>query len=218
MKYMVDLEATIDTSKFDAAFAEYLKDTTKSLQEAVNTKSLFIDIGWINEIPSPDKEKISSDLMEGSKIAPDAPIAAILVNKQRKAKGKRGLNGAKMSDAVGRFIRVRQSHRNRVRSGCLPAKRILSAYVDSKRGAPRQVAGVKQKGSDMGYAIPAKGSSWVPEAIISNQVEGTAGSEQHVQSLKMAALQRAINNEADNTEQHVLEKRLKENADKFNNS
>lgn len=205
----------VDTSRLEKAIDEYLTDTKKTAKDVVNTKAYFIVLNAMNETPAASKEQIKTDLMKGSNTQPNAPLAAILVNIQRKAKGLRGVNRNKMVQAVDKLIRIEQSHRNFLRMGWLPAKRILGMQIPSKRGAPKQVGNFKQRGSDKGYAIAAQDNSFEPVATVANTIQGAIGKESKVHALLITATQRGIDAEADNTEQHVLERRLKENADNF---
>ena len=163
----------VDTSEFDKTFREYMRYTSRTMSEACNQHAYYIARNACNTTKSADKEKITQDLRAASSKYPKAPLAAILVNKERKEKGKKGLNRENMRDAVEKFIRKRQSYRNFLRAGWLSAVKAIEPTVPKRNGTPIP-KGMRAKGFKKGGARAALDSitNWNPIASIWNSVKG----------------------------------------------
>src|ERR1051326_5363879 len=107
----------VNTTAFDKAMQEYMKYSSRSLVEAVNQHAYYAARNATQTTHAADATKIKQDLEAMSKSYPNVPLAAILINIDLKKKGKKGLYGEKMRQAVEKFIRVRVAHRNFLRSG-----------------------------------------------------------------------------------------------------
>ena len=145
---------TVNTREFDRAMAEYMKYTKRTTTEAVNQHAYYIARNATQTTYAADADKIKQDLEVASKKYPNIPLAAILVNSQLKNKGKKGLTGEKMKTAVEKFIKMRQSHRNFLRAGWIPAIKMLATIVP-RRGGSKIPAGTDKKGRRFGGARPA---------------------------------------------------------------
>jgi len=212
---MINLSAEIDTSKFDEAWKKSVELTTRSLPEFINGHAYFVARNAVGMTKAADKEKIAADLMKPSDTKATAPLAAIFVNKERGNKGQPGLKGPAMQTAVEKYIRRRESFRNFLRAGWIPAVKKLAAVVKSKRGQPQMPTGVKPKGQEKGGANPAEKVSWNPSAEIWNSVQGgMSDSETAAKEIK-EGLQKAVDKEAASMLQHAEEK-LREGFLPFN--
>ncbi len=80
----------IDTRALDAAFREYAAMSKRGLAEDVNQKAYSICISAVALTKRANKSTIRRYLKSPSRINPDAPVAAILVNFRRGMKGLRG--------------------------------------------------------------------------------------------------------------------------------
>src|ERR1044071_8500789 len=161
----------VNTSEFDKTFREYLRYNKRTIPEIVTTKAFFIARNAVNETASTSADTISSGLLVASRVNPRAPLAAILVNKQRR-QGK-GLNGALMAEAVEKFVKKRQATRNFLRAGWLQAVKKMAPFVKSKRGQKPIPTGIRARmGLSLGGARAAKPISnyWKATASIWNSV------------------------------------------------
>jgi hypothetical protein len=105
---MLDIELNPNQGALDDLFSALDKAfifTKRSPAEFCNTVLYFILRGAIAFTARGDKNTIRSSLLIKARIAPSAPIAAILINK----KGEHGYNGARMVAQVEKFIRKRQA-------------------------------------------------------------------------------------------------------------
>lgn len=163
------MSTLVDTTQFDRKWKEYLKYSKRALTESVNQKAYFIARNAVNVTKAVSKEEIRKDLEAASKKFPGVPIAAIMVNVTNKKKGKKGLRGAAMRTAVEKFIRIRQSHRNFLRSGWLPAVKELEKVVPKKTG--KKIPGaITRSGRKLYGGSKAAMQSMKPSATIWNSI------------------------------------------------
>lgn len=211
------ITVNVDTSKFDRAMAEYMKYTSRSLVDAVNSHAYYAARSATQTTHAADANKIKEDLQIASKKYPGAPLAAILVNRDLGKKGKRGLYGEKMAKAVEKFIKVRVAHRNFLRSGWIPAIKLLAGLVPQKTKAAKIPAGTDKKGRTFGGAKPARYSSsisnWNTIATVWNSAVGKDADAKSIRYLEEGA-QEAINREVESMRQYIQRKQ-EEAAHKF---
>lgn len=183
---------------FNNALKEYRKWSKKQPAEVINSKMFFIARNATNTTKKADPNKIRDELSAPSRDYPDVELGAIIVNVQQHKKGKKGLTGEKMARALEKLKRIAVSHTNFLRSGWLPAIRILSSAV--KRGdvafttryAPKQAKGLKQIGKDKGSAIYAKDDSVRCHGEIANFIGQDKQSSPTVQNILLKGLQEAV--------------------------
>ena len=150
---------------FNKVLKEYSAWSKKQPAEIVNSKLFYIARNATNTTKKADPGKIRNELESNAKNY-DAPLAAILVNRDLGRQNKKGLYGEKMVKAVEKRIKSAVSHINFLRSGWLPAIRKLDIAVKqgdisfSRRYAPKQATGIKQIGKPKGDAIWAKNTSF----------------------------------------------------------
>ena len=207
-------------SEFDETFNEYLKWQSRQPADIVNAKLYFVDLQWMRNIKFADKAQIALKLRNASTTYPSAPSAGILVNMERKAKGKKGLNGAKMTLAIENFIKKEQSKTMFLRSGCLPAVKILDLYNKRgdiqfvKRFAPKKPVGVKQYGRPKGTAIPAISNRPRVYGSITNLVGQGKQDTSTAQPIIIAGLRTGVNLEMISMRQYI-ERKHREQFDKM---
>lgn len=212
----------VDTRQFDRALEEYMKFTKRSVSEVVNAKAWFIARNAVLMTDKTVVSKIDAELNAPSRDYPPAPLAAIIINSRAKAKGMSGLTGSKMKRAIKTMINARHKAVNFLRSGWLPAIRILEQAVKrgdinfSKRYAPKKDSSVKQYGVDKGNARWAKPNYERVYSEIENAVQGgNKGRNARVHTILTRGLQRAINAEIASMRQYV-ERKLNPEINKFN--
>jgi hypothetical protein len=216
---MFKLDVKVNTRDFDRAFAEYKKNCSREISEAVVTKAYYIARNAVNTTSTADGEKIKAELLTHSQVNPDAPLAAILVNTKRGKDGKKGLQGEAMKTAMEKFIRARERSKNWLRSGWIAAIKEIEPYVKSKGSAPNYDKKVKVKGAPKGGAKVGSLQSWRPFAKIWNSVYGNKkpGSEAKVTPILEEGLQKAVDKETASMIQYI-EKKLQKAHDTFNHS
>lgn len=198
------LKIQVDTTEFDKKLKEYMKYSKRELSEAINQKAYYIARNAVGVTKAATKEEIKSDLEAASRKFPRAPVAAILVNKERATKGLKGLYGSQMSAAIERFIRIRQAHRNFLRSGWIPAIRKLEALVPKRNGAKIPAATERAGRSYYGGAKPAR-PSLNPLAEIWNSVFAKHNTDKVRNYLQQGA-QKAIDLETASMEKYIRSK------------
>jgi hypothetical protein len=200
-----DISIKIDTTQYFNAMNEYMKYSHRSNEDAVNIHAKYVAGNWFGLIPTAKKDKVKSDLMSPSDNNPKAPIAAILVNKNLGKKGKKGLYGEAMAKAVEKFIRVRQSHVNYLRSGAALAYKLMKLFVPKSYKPEINMNDIKVIGLINGGAKPARTSltDWTPMASIWSQVK--VNNAESVKKIEMAA-QQAVNKETVSMVEYIKQK------------
>ena len=211
-KMQSNITMKVDTKQFDRVLDEYMRYTSRSITEAVNSHAYYAARNATQTTYAAEASKIKEDLQAASSRYPSVPLAAILVNRDRKKKGKRGLRGEAMRTAVEKFIKVRQSHRNFLRSGWIPAIKQLASLVPKKRGA-RIPPGTEKKGRDFGGATPAKVGEH-PIAVIWNSAVGKNANAKAIRYIE-EGIERALDQEVESMKQYILKKQ-EQAAAKFN--
>jgi len=154
----------VNEKEFNRTFDEYIKWNSRQPAEIINGKLYFVALQAMRKTKASDKGDIRNGLLAPSKTYADIPLAAILVNKQLGSKGKKGLTGQKMAEAMEKLIKKQQSKTQFLRSGWLPALKILDFWNKRnsdnlrfiKRFAPKKPEGVKIYGNEKGKAVYAK--------------------------------------------------------------
>jgi hypothetical protein len=213
----------VDTKAFDKALDEYMQFTKRSVAEVINAKCWFIARNAILMTEKTPVSRIDSELSAPSREYAPAPLAAIIINSRQKKKGEKGLTGRKMANAVRKMIAARHRAVNFLRSGWLPAVRILEQAVKrgdinfSKRYAPKKDSTVKQYGTDKGTAIWAKPNYERVYGQIENAVQGgrLANKTARVHTILTTGLQKAINAEIASMRTYV-ERKMNPEINKFN--
>lgn len=214
-------KANLDTRDFDKVFSEYMAFSKRTPADAVNTKLYYIARNATMTTKHSDPTKIESELRGPSEKYPKAPLAAILVNAQLKAKGEDRIAGQKMTKAIEKLIKRRKASINFVRSGWKNAIKTLETYLRSKGEfgfarrwqPPVDNATMKKKTtSDMGKAIYAR-TERGPR--VWGEIENSVGNEESITPIKEMGLQLAVNKEVASMRVYI-ERKLNEGAAKFN--
>ena len=226
-----DIKVELDTKAFDAALNKYMDITSKSIVDVLNMKAYVIaaeslnatiktnpqdierDLGkviavkWINK---KGKQKTSKQISGGVKSrTTSAPLAVLLVNKRQGKLGKPGLYGNNMKAAIIKLINRRKKSVAFLRSGWVPAIKILSRLAKNASTTPQDTT---MRGEAKGGAIPARDElvSW---AEIWNSVKGGKQESGFVHKKLQEALQFAIDKETASMYEY-MERKLQEAADK----
>lgn len=214
---MIDISAQVDATAFNAAWKEAMEVSKRTLPEFTLGHAYFFSRNAVGETKASDNGKIESDLMKGSNLNSKAPVAAILINKQRGLTGQLGLQGGRMLSEVKKFIRKRKSVKNFLRAGWLPAVKKLGALVKSKKGQAKIPSGVKIKGQEKGGATPPNNNTWNPVCEVWNSVQGGKSPSPEVEKEIIKGAQGALNKEALSMHEHAKDV-LNKGFSKFNAS
>jgi hypothetical protein len=215
---------SVDTKAFDKAMDEYMAFTKKSVAEVINAKAFFIARNAVLFTDKTPPTKIESELNAQSRDYAPTPLSVVIINSRQKKKGEKGLTGRKMGQAIKKMLAARRRAVNFLRSGWLPAIRILETAMKrgdikfAKRYAPKNDSTVKQYGQDKGSAIWAKPNLERTYAQIENAVQGEGRGKVNtgrVQSIITKGLDKAIKAEIASMKVYV-ERKMNPATDKFN--
>lgn len=169
---MIEANIETDIEQLERKVISYSKFTKKTLPEVINKKLFDTGLRATSTTKAATRQQIRADRLKGSKIAPNAPIQAILINKKR-GKGN-GLNGAKMAVAVEKAIRLAERSANFIRAGWKKSANDMRPYVKSTAGSPRAESfPMRNGGVGLGKAIPAiESDAYIATGEIINKVKG----------------------------------------------
>jgi hypothetical protein len=211
---MVNLNIKVDSNSFDKAYKDYIGFSKKSLEDIANKTVFEIAKIATTTTKTTPKEQIASELRQGAN-SYNAPLAAILVNKQRGNKGKKGLFGPVMAKAVESLIKRRQRTAKFVAAGWIAAVRAIAPFVKDKTGALMPVGKPK---SSLGGALPARNINNKASAVIWNNVFGGKGKGSkpaRVTAVELDGLTKAVNIKVKDMYVYINRK-LSEGARRFN--
>jgi hypothetical protein len=210
-----------DQEQFDAALSECVAKSSRTATEVVNSHAYYIarKACWFTH--KADKTEIQTSLgkfitskrhmtSRVANLAPardyDAPLAALIVNARRGEKGLPGLYGAEMTRAIAAMLGARLRSIAFLKSGWLPAIRILEGYAtDKSKGAPTDRDAVV-RGQEKGSAIPAiDGHEVVAKIINSALAQGDEGGKA-LAKWGEAGLELAFYDETESMKQHLADK------------
>jgi len=173
----------IDATEFNATLRKYVLVSSREIPDIVNTKAFFIARRAVVETPKADFHKISE--LRGS------ALIGKIINKRRGLHGEKGLYGREMAKMVATVLAARRRSIAFLKSGWLPAIRILDAVVHSKRGAPRLDRSSKIYGQPKGSAAVAS-TGWRVKATIINAALASRDHKDALGKYGMPALQKAF--------------------------
>lgn len=218
---------------FNETLRRYLPKTSRTLPDALNTKSFFIGRRSVIETPRADKSEIlalreraviGTGTRNGKAITIRESVsqtrAARIIQARQAKEGKDPLKGRELSEEVRKFLGARLRSRAYLASGWLPGIRIMEMAVDPKyrRGAPRNDRTAAVSGRPKGGATPAR-PGFRCTAIIENSIgiQGLRHSTQTAARDKYAApaLGRSFAYETQSINDYIAA-RMKPDADEFN--
>lgn len=218
---LINFKIDDNLKEFDKTFTEYLKWQKRQPAEIINAKLYFIALQAMRNTTTSDKGQIAVNLNAESNTYPKVPLVAILINSELGKKGKKGLTGQKMANAISKYIKRKQTHIGFLRSGWLPSIKLLDFWnkrgdiVFVRRFAPKKPEGVKQYGKDKGSAVYAKMDRAKTWGIISNAVGQGKQESKTVHPLILQGLIRGINMEIRSMRTYI-ERKYKEQFSKMN--
>lgn len=193
----------LNTKEWDRTFQQYMKLSKRDLAESLNAKGFFIARRAVVETPKAKLSRLTWNT---------ARILGMIINKRRGEQGLKGLYGAEMAKEV----ELLYAHRRRsvafLKSGWLPAIRLLETKVPAKyrRGAAKNDNSAKQRGKPKGKAIPA-GTGWKVVTIIENAAIAKHDKKEALKQFGGPALQRAFDHEVRSMKEYI-ERKMKNTA------
>jgi hypothetical protein len=198
----------LDTREFNQTLKEYAKYSKRDAATICNTKAFFIARRAVIETPKAKKSDINKMISRRGSV-----ILGKIINARRGAKGFKGLYGDTMRDAQLTVIAARRRSIAFLKSGWLPAVKILERLAE-KRGAPRRPGSdIKEYGKKKGAAVTASSGKKVFAEII-NAADAEHDKKQALITYGLPALQRAFSFETNSMREYV-ERKFKETARKL---
>ena len=173
----------VNDREFTETLRKYVLVSLKEIPDIVNTKAFFIARRAVVETPKADLAAINA--LKGS------ALIGKMINKRRGIRGEKGLYGKEMSKAVGMVLAARRRSIAFLKSGWLPAIRILAGVVKQKRGVARADRSSKIYGVPKGTATAAVNGFRV-RAVIENAANATRDNKDALIKYGEPALQKAF--------------------------
>ena len=222
------VQVKVNEREWRDTIRQYQKVSRRTNKEITDAKAFFVARGAIDETHKANKLAIGKELSQvvynfqntatGSRRSfktvtrfgrfgqtHQVPVAALLINWKRGQMGKPGLFGEAMKRAVQHFIANRQRSVAFLRSGWLPALRILSPFVKSKAGAAPLDAETKRHGEGKGSATPASEGAKARTVIV-NAVGESGHHSEAVEKYAVPGLQKAFDNERKSMLEYIEKK------------
>jgi hypothetical protein len=212
----------LDTSEFDRTVRKYMELSKRDWAQVLNTKAFFIARRATLETKKADPKEIRA-LRERAAIGTGTRYnksgkarkvtirddlstsrAARILQAARRDAGQPAIPRAELAGAVRRFIARRLSSVAYLRSGWIPAIKILEPLSDV-RGSPRADKGAKQFGRPKGGAKPARGL-WRTAVEIFNAAVTRKKGDEGLRKYGQDGLQLAFNHELRSMKDYVERK------------
>ena len=136
----------MDMGNFSKVLLKYQSLSSRTWVESVNQRAANLAMKAARYTPNAKASNVRAEMQGASRVAPRAPLAAVLTNYYRGKKGKKGLTGRPMARSERRAIRYRTKGTNFLKSAWYGCIADLKPYIKSVR-VPRNKKGFKLKGS-----------------------------------------------------------------------
>lgn len=161
---------TWDQSQFDALLAEELKHTKRTFSEALNTHAYFIARKALWHTRKADKSAVQTQLTARPQYAQADSLAEAILIARYNAQGGWPGSGAEFERAVRRLVSGRLRSIAFLKSGWIPAIRILETFTTSKSGAAPRDSEARVYGQEKGSAQPAVDGEQMTARIVNEAV------------------------------------------------
>ncbi len=216
-----------DQSGFDAALKEELKHTKRTFVQAINTHAYFIArkaLWYTTKVP---KGRPTAELEQPSGKRESVHLGVMILAKRFRNVGRwpewekeywgedqpgHGYEGAEWQAAIRNLILRRESSRAFLKSGWIPAIRILETFTDSKSGAAPRDSEARVHGQEKGAAYPAVDGEVMVTKIINSALSKSDEGGKALAEIGGAGLATAFYDETQNIKEYI-EKKL---AEQFN--
>ncbi|HWN09766.1 MAG TPA: hypothetical protein VNO50_10945 [Pyrinomonadaceae bacterium] len=204
----MEVTTTLDTREFDASLAQYLDVTQKDMDYVCNRAALNVAIKAGQATPLADSSDIDALPQKPwwpKYVAKRISGRGVTLGGKKKKHIKGGYTRAEARKVSAKLVSNRKKRRGYMRSGWVPAIRILS--VRKLQALQRSLSGTAGIRNPPGDAIPAQ-PGWDVVATIINKAKGA-------NIVASAALQTAVDLAALDMRQYIAEK-MQPTADQFN--
>lgn len=223
-----------DQSKFDRALTEYLKYTSRTLVQALNTKGYYIARRALFVTAKVNPARIKAELgrfvftrketasgrisrrrtleLAPSRVNPEVSLAEMILIARYRKKGGWPKNRREMDKRIRDLVAARLRSVAFIKSGWLPAIRALAPVADRSGPIPLDNA-ARQYGAAKGRAIPAGESADVMVTTIENSALGRPEEKQGLQVYGARGLQQAFDHEAASMIEYIEGKLAKGTAE-----
>lgn len=117
----------LDTREFQGFLNQYLRQTRRSIPEAINKRAFFILRNTIRILKKSKAATIRQELNAPSRTTRTATVAEMIVNRDRRLKGEQPLTGRPLKDAGRRLIKKRIASIGFLKSFFAKAAKTLAA-------------------------------------------------------------------------------------------
>lgn len=203
---MVDVK--VDTTRFERDLQLYLKETSKTVEDAINYKLFDATRAAIKGTDKADKSKVKESLDAMSTKYPDRTVAEMLVIVQKEKSGETVFD---LQAEVTKLKNKRYSSIGFTKAGWLPALKKLLRFVGKEAVS---ISGIMK--AAFGGADPARTTGSTVIGSSYNDVRGT-GNTSKVEKLKEIGAQAGIDKASLDMETY-LSKKLDIPIERFNSS
>ena len=194
----------LNTREWDSTFKRYMQLSKRDLPTALNAKAFFIARRAVLETPKAEIGRMSRKT---------SAILGKIINQRRGQRGEKGLYGLEMAKAVEILYAARRRSIAFLKSGWLPAIKLLEQAVEPKyrRNAPRADRSPKQTGRPKGSARAARSASWRVHTIIENAASSTRDKKDALHKYAAPALAAAFAHEVQSMKEYI-ERKMRDTA------
>ncbi len=204
-----------DQSQFDAALTQELKYTKRTYSEALNTHAYFIARKALWHTRKADKSGIQSQLTARPDYVDADSLAEAILIARYNAKGGWPGSGDEFEGAIRKFVAGRLRSVAFLKSGWIPAIRILESFASNKSGAAPRDADARVYGQEKGTAYPAVDGEVMTARIVNDAVAKGDDGGKALAQYGAAGLDLAFYDETARMNDYI-EKKLAEQFDRAN--
>lgn len=208
----IDLNVSVDTSNYDRAIQQYMRNTRKSAIEVVNQKAYWIGLNAIRETYKANKTTIKNDLEKPADKMRGLTVAEAIIVDRRYKNHEKPLTRGELRKEARALINKRIRAIGFLKSGWIPAVKRLAPLVNKKVSVGMHNV---KKGKDKGGAKPAVESMFTNVVVASIWNDIQADNNPRAQAYMRQGLQRGLDMEAKSMLAYV-ESKMRKNAEKFN--
>ncbi len=163
------MSETWDQSQFNAVLIEEVKHTKRTVSQVLNTHAYFIARKALWYTHKADKSAISAQLSARPNYGHGDTVAeAIMIARLKEAGGYYTMSGSEFESAVRKFVGSRLRSVAFLKSGWIPAIRILETFTSTKSGAAARDSEARVYGQEKGAAYPAVAGEVMTAKIVND--------------------------------------------------
>ncbi len=204
-----------DQSGFEAALKEELKHTKRTFAEALNTHAYFIARKALWHTHKADRFTIQSQLTARPQYAEADSLAEAILIARYRAQGGWPSSGAEFDRAIKKFTASRLRSVAFIKSGWIPAIRILETFASTKSGAAPRDSEARIYGQEKGAAYPAVDGEVMTAKIVNDALAKGDEGGKALHKYGEAGLDLAFYSETASIKDYI-EKKLIEQFEKAN--